>query len=169
MRKILQVGRSDVLRLKAKNVPVKEITGSRIKKIIRDMKDSLALQEDGVALAAPQIGIALRMFVVSGKTFAIIKNKDEKTHEYEDEVFINPKILKKSRRKEWMEEGCLSVRGKYGMVERAKKTTVEAYDEKGKKVVRGGSGLLSQIFQHETDHLDGILFIDKAREIKEIK
>jgi peptide deformylase len=66
-----------------------------------------------------------------------------------------------------MPEGCLSVRWLYGNTFRSKKATVTAYDENGKKFVRGASGLLAQIFQHETDHLVGTLFIDHAKNIKE--
>jgi peptide deformylase len=67
-----------------------------------------------------------------------------------------------------MEEGCLSVRYLYGKVRRSKKATIEAYNEHGKKFTAGASGILAQIFQHETDHLNGILFIDKAKQIEEI-
>ena len=67
-----------------------------------------------------------------------------------------------------MEEGCLSVRYLYGKVSRANQATIEAYDEKGKKFQRGGTGLLAKIFQHEVDHLNGILFIDKAKNLEEI-
>ena len=67
-----------------------------------------------------------------------------------------------------MEEGCLSVRWLYGKVRRSSKATINAYDEHGKKIVRGASGLLAQIFQHECDHLDGTLFIDKAKELWEM-
>ena len=66
-----------------------------------------------------------------------------------------------------MDEGCLSVRWWYGGVERAEKTTIHAYDESGARFTRGASGLLAQIFQHETDHLDGVLFTDKAKGLRE--
>ena len=66
-------------------------------------------------------------------------------------------------------QGCLSVRWKYGEVKRSVNTTVEAYDENGIKFTRVGGGLLSQIFQHETDHLDGVLFIDKAKNVVDQK
>ena len=146
------------------------------------MSASLRAQDDGVAIAAPQVGHSLRIFVVSGKIFSedfainrterllgvgeadnvkVPKKKDK------DLVFINPKISKLSRDKDWMPEGCLSVRWLYGQTFRSKKATVTAYDENGKKFVRGASGLLAQIFQHETDHLNGILFIDHAKDIKE--
>ena len=64
-----------------------------------------------------------------------------------------------------MHEGCLSVRPLWGEVERSTNATVEAYDETGKKFTRGAGGLLAHIFQHETDHLDGVLFIDRARNV----
>ena len=67
-----------------------------------------------------------------------------------------------------MQEGCLSVRPLYGKVRRATRTTIEAYNEQGKKFIMNGSGLVAHIFQHETDHLDGILFIDKAKDIQKI-
>ena len=67
-----------------------------------------------------------------------------------------------------MEEGCLSVRYLYGKVSRGLKATIEAHDENGKKFERGGTGLLAQIFQHEVDHLNGILFIDKTKYVEEI-
>ena len=67
-----------------------------------------------------------------------------------------------------MEEGCLSVRWKYGKVMRSEKATITAYDENGKKFSRGATGLIAQIFQHETDHLDGVLFIDKADNIVDL-
>ena len=67
-----------------------------------------------------------------------------------------------------MMEGCLSVRPIYGKVRRATRAIVEAYDEHGKKFTKEGSGLLAHIFQHEMDHLEGVLFIDKAKELQEI-
>src|SRR3989339_650585 len=85
------------------------------------------------------------------KEVAISDNKKVKTV-YKDMVFINPKILKISKKQMLTEEGCLSVRWLYGKVKRAEKTLIKAYDENGKFFTFGGSGLLSQAFQHETDH-----------------
>lgn len=160
---------ASVLRDVAKSVPIEDIASKKIQNLLEDMKASLASQEDGVAIAAPQIGVPLRIFVVSGKVTALAKHGEleENVPTYPDEVYINPQIIKLSKEREDMEEGCLSVRWKYGFVKRAKKATIEAYDEHGKKITRGASGLLSQIFQHETDHLDGVLFIDKARDIRD--
>ena len=76
-------------------------------------------------------------------------------------IFINPKILKTSQKKVFLKEGCLSLTGIYKEIWRKEKALIEAYDENGKKFRRGASGLLAEIIQHEIDHLNGILFIDK--------
>lgn len=165
MTKILQK-ESLVLRQIAKEIPLEEIKSKKIQKIISDMKKALSTQADGVAIAAPQIGESLRIFVVSGSVFSLIKKKsDEK---FPDLVFINPKITKLSKEKKLMEEGCLSVRYLYGRVRRSAKASIEAYDENRNLFKKGASGLLAQIFQHETDHLEGELFIDKAKDLEEI-
>jgi len=157
-----------VLRQKAKAIPIEEITKPKIQKILTDMKEALESQIDGVAIAAPQIGQALQIFVISGRATAIAKGEDPEKKRYPEMIFINPKITKLSRSKADMEEGCLSVRYLYGKVTRSKKAFIEAYDENGKYFTRGGSGLLAQIFQHETDHLNGVLFIDSAKNIHEL-
>ena len=177
-KKILQQ-KEAVLRKVAQEVPISDIKKLKIKKILKEMSASLSSQDDGVAIAAPQIGYSLRIFVVSGKIFEKDFGKKtptskelevttkSKKRDVPDIVFINPKISKLSREKSWLPEGCLSVRWLYGLVSRSKKATVTAYDENGKKFTRGASGLLAQIFQHETDHLNGILFIDQAKDIRE--
>ena len=160
-----------VLRKIADKVPVEAISSRKIKTIIRRMIKALDSQEDGVAIAAPQIGAPLSIFVVSGKVFEIMDGKNEEEIEKKktkDITFINPTIVKLSREKEEVEEGCLSVRYLYGKVSRSNKAIVEAYDETGKEFTKGSTGLLAQIFQHETDHLNGILFIDKAKSLEEI-
>lgn len=161
-----------VLRQKSEEILIGDITSPKIKKVLKEMSDALKSQDDGVAIAAPQIGYSLQIFVVSGKIFDKGFMGDENSTEIKkgktpDLVFINPKISKLSREKNWVPEGCLSVRWLYGKTYRSKKATVTAYDENGKKFVRGGSGLLAQIFQHETEHLNGTLFIDHAKELKE--
>ncbi len=128
------------------------------------MSGALATCDDGVALAAPQIGISLRIFIVSGRVFV-----DEGATPEPDAVFINPVITKRSKKLLTLDEGCLSVRWLYGKTRRSDKVTVEAQDSDGNKFTWNGSGLLAQIFQHEIDHLEGILFIDHATEVEEIK
>jgi len=177
-----------ILREISKPVDVKSIRSPKIQKILTDMKESMNSQDDSVAIAAPQIGVSLRIFIVSKKVFDMpsketsIDNKTENvknnktfqdsTSEIEnseyDLVFINPEIIKLSKKKEEMDEGCLSVRWFYGRVKRSTNITVRAYNEKGVEFTRGAGGLLAQIFQHEIDHLNGVLFTDKANDIEEI-
>jgi len=158
---IVQIG-DQVLRNKAVEVPPTLFKTKKLADILQKMKVALDSQKDGVAIAAPQIGLPYRIFLVSEKAYHG-NTKDIRL------VFINPVIIKKSKTTEVMAEGCLSVRWKYGEVKRSVNTTVEAYDENGVKFTRVGGGLLSQIFQHETDHLDGVLFIDKAKNVVDQK
>lgn len=155
---------SPILRKTAKEVDFKKINKKELSKIIKDMRTALDSQDDGVAIAAPQIGLPLRIFLISKKVFELTKKYKDMNYK----IFINPKIIKLSKEKQVVEEGCLSVRWLYGKVSRSLKTTIEAYDENGKKFTMGASGLLAQIFQHETDHLNGVLFTDKAKNLEEI-
>ncbi|HEU5114266.1 MAG TPA: peptide deformylase [Candidatus Paceibacterota bacterium] len=161
-----------VLRKIAKPVPENMFGTPELEKIIRDMKAAIASQDDAVAIAAPQIGVSLRIFVVSGRVFELLGKEEGGENadapQAEDIVFINPEIMKLSKEKKEMEEGCLSVRYLYGKIMRAKKAKVRARDEKGRVFEVGGTGLLAQIFQHETDHLEGRLFIDTATEIEDL-
>lgn len=162
MSNIVQIGDA-VLRKKAEEVPVADITGPKIQGILEDMKKALDAEPDGAALAAPQIGLPLRIFILSTKVFGPESiHGSEKDPHY---VFINPVIIKKSGKKTLMDEGCLSVRGKYGNIKRSKNATIEAYDEHGVFFRRGAGGLLAQAFQHECDHLEGKLFIDTALDL----
>jgi peptide deformylase len=165
---IVQKG-DPVLREKAQTLPVEEITSPKVKAILKRMTEGLYQEEDGVAIAAPQIGESVRIFIVSGK---VLSPNYPDLHQDEvpppDLICINPEIVKLSKTKKKMAEGCLSVRWLYGNVLRSTKATIEAYDENGKKFTRGGAGLLAQIFQHETDHLNGVLFIDTAEDIEDL-
>ena len=151
---------NEVLRQTAKEVPADFFGSETLNDILKQMANALADTPDGVALACPQIGLSWRIFTVSKKIFA-----DEKNPPTKDLVFINPTLVKLSKKKTALDEGCLSVRFKYGKVKRHDKATILAYDETGEKFSWSGSGLMAQIFQHETDHLDGILFIDKATDV----
>ena len=160
---MIQIVQKDekILRQTAKAVPLKDIGSTKITKLLEDMKQALEEQDDGVAIAAPQIGASWRIFIVSGRVFG------QKKH-LPNIVFINPEIVKISKDKKSMPEGCLSVRWLYGKTKRASKVSVEAYNEDGKRFTYNGSGLMAQIFQHEVDHLNGVLFIDHAKDIKEM-
>jgi len=166
---IVQTG-DDVLRGTAEEVSVESIKTPKIKAILKKMTTALSTAKDGVALAAPQIGIPLRIFIVlkeyteqkTPKEISEIQEKKINENKTEIAVFINPKITKISKKKQTVKEGCLSIVGVFGVIERAEKITLEAYNEKGEKFSRGASGLLAQIFQHEMDHLNGVLFTDTA-------
>jgi peptide deformylase len=160
MKKIVQKDEK-VLRKISKKVPVSDIQSKKIQTVIKNMFESLSNESDGVALAAPQIGESLRIFVISPKAF--VDTTDKKL------VYINPEIIKKSKDKKKMDEGCLSCRWLYGKTKRASRTSVKAYDENGEEFSVEGAGLISQIFQHEIDHLNGILFIDHAKDLQELE
>lgn len=166
MKEIVQTG-APVLRETAADVPINEIVEPHIQTLLSDMRETLEKQKDGAALAAPQVGEPLRIFLLSERVFG----GDAET-EYASKdphlTFINPRLTKTSKRKVRVDEGCLSVRGTFGHVDRYERATVEAYDEHGQLFTRGASGLMAQAFQHEIDHLDGTLFIDKAYDMYEV-
>jgi len=172
---IVQSG-APVLREKASPVLKKELgspgrAGRTLSTLITKMKKALDAEQYGVAIAAPQVGVSVRVFVVAGRVFKEeSEESDEDSHKSDatlpDRVYINPEITRASRKKKEMSEGCLSVRGQYGTVLRHEKMTLKALDQNGKPILQHASGLLSQIFQHEVDHLNGILFTDKVEHIE---
>jgi len=162
VHKIVQIG-DDVLREKARPLKISNIKTTLIQGLISTMFDILSKRKEGVALAAPQIGQSLQLFIISEKAY---KNENKKIAAT---VFINPQIVKTSKKNSLLEEGCLSVDGKIGKVERASQVTVRAYNEKGKKFEQGCSGLIAQIIQHEMDHLNGVLFTDRTKDLRDFE
>lgn len=166
-----------ILRKKAAEVRLQDISGPKIQKLILQMKATLKNTPDGVGLAAPQVGVSSRIFIVSGESEEINRkgrpqkggDKPYETRDWEYHVYINPTVKNISKKKVEDAEGCLSVPGKFGPILRHEKITVEAYDEHGKKFVRGASKFYARVLQHELDHLGGILFIDKAENLFESK
>lgn len=160
--KIIQIDEdmNSPLRAHSREITQAEFSSVFLRDVITSMKQALARESDGVALAAPQIALPLRMFVVAESSY-------DENAKHKPLVFINPKIIKKSKKTAIMQEGCLSVRWIYGKTRRSVATTVEAYDEDGKKFTYGANGLLAHIFQHEVDHLDGVLFIDHGFDLEE--
>ena len=165
MSSIVQDGEL-VLRKTAEPVAAELFGTPELNAILRDMEESLDAQPDGVALAAPQIGISLCIFIV--RYDRIVPPQDTPLPA-DVGIYINPEFVKSSKRRVEMDEGCLSVRGIYGKTMRHDRATVKAYDADGKPFERGGGGILAQIFQHETDHLNGILFVDHATDMIEVK
>ena len=141
--------------LRAKSLPVTDFGASEIKRIIREIQAIVDATPHAVGLAAPQIGYDTRIFEVRCESFR--------------RIFINPVITAYSKKKSLMSEACLSVEGWNGWTERPTKVTIKAFDETGKKFKLTVKGLLAQIIQHELDHLDGVLYIDKAKRLERVQ
>lgn len=154
-----------VLRKKADEVQEGEFDTDELKALVRDMSDTLRTTEYGVAIAAPQIGVSKRIFVVRGFIVAHKLRKEEGADSIPDAAFINPTITRASRKKERFEEGCLSVPKKFGTIVRSEKVEVSARTPDGTAFEVKAEGLLAEIFQHEIDHLNGVLFIDEAEDV----
>lgn len=129
----------------------------KIRKLIVDMAQTIE-RNQGVGLAAPQVGILKRIIIV-------------KTDVPDQRIFelINPKITKKSKEIEKGEEGCLSFPGIFLKIKRAKEVEVEGLDIKGKKIKIRIKGILARVFQHEIDHLDGVLFLKRLSFFQKLK
>lgn len=150
-----------VLHAIAEEVTAEEIANGSLAKLLRDMRGALkSYKVDGytaVAIAAPQIGASKRMFIIEDQS----KDRDA----LPPIVAINPQFIKMSKKSHEVGEGCLSIPDYYGIVKRSTNVTLRAQDETGTWFERGAGGLLAQIMQHEYDHLDGILFTDRAIEV----
>ncbi len=156
-----QVG-NPLIRKRCKAVKLSDITNETTRKIIRDLIDSMR-HHDLVGMAANQIGQNARIFVVEVRKSSHRKND----HAFKPEplrVFINPKIVYTSEKTKLDWEGCGSVAeaGLFGKVRRPNSVTVEAWNDKGEKFSIEAKGLLARIIQHEMDHLNGVVFVDKC-------
>lgn len=140
----LRINDDEILRKKCREV---DTITDRMKLTVKDMIETM-YEKNGVGLAAPQIGILRKIFVIDAQDGEGIR------------VFINPQILEaKGSQKDI--EGCLSLPGREKEVERANYVKVKALNENGEEFVLEGEGLLARAIQHENDHLNGILFIDR--------
>ena len=129
------------------------------KKKIRELADNMRkemLKAKGVGLSANQIGLDFKFFVVG------LSDKNSATKFF---YVFNPRIEKVSKEKIILVEGCLSVPDIFGEVERPEKVIISSHDKNGRKIKIEAKGLLARIFQHEIDHLNGVLFIDKAKNL----
>ncbi|MEK7553957.1 MAG: methionyl-tRNA formyltransferase, partial [Patescibacteria group bacterium] len=170
MKEIVQDGEK-VLREIAKPVPESLFGSKELDTLIKDMSEALDRYPEGVAIAAPQIGISYRIFIVrKDRTVSVSVSSSQQpaASKPEIQIYINPEIVKTSRKKANANEGCLSVHGVYGTTKRHERVTIKARKEDGSRITRGGGGLLAQIFEHEVDHLNGILFTDHAERLLRI-
>ena len=135
------------LRNMSQIVEIDEINNETTLNLISDLKETME-EENGVGIAAPQIGTQKQIIIIETESGP--------------KAFFNPKVIKHSLRKVESEEGCLSVPGVFGIVRRYRSVTVQAYDEEAQEVTIEVKGFPAIVFQHEIDHLSGILFIDKV-------
>ncbi len=143
-----------LLRKKSVEIDLKKISGRELKSLVAAMAKTM-VKTDGVGLAAPQIGKNIRLVLINSKDGAF--------------CLINPKINSKSWARELGQEGCLSIPGVFGQVKRHKKISLTYLNDQGKKINLTAAGLMARVIQHELDHLDGILFIDKATDLEKVK
>ncbi len=147
--------------LREKTVPFNFAAHSfkETQELVKSMRETMK-KADGVGLSANQIGLTYRMFV------AQVHDSQGQMKFY---AIFNPEILKQSKESEMIDEGCLSVPLKFGPVERHYRVTLTGFDMRGKKLKINAWGLLARVFQHEVDHLNGKLFVDKAKLLHDVK
>ena len=148
-----------ILLTKAKPLTKEGILRLKTQKFIVDLIETM-YKSDGVGLAAPQVSESIQICVIA-KNFTMKQEKDL--------ILINPIVKKKSLLKEWGDEGCLSVPNIFGKVKRYKKIIVEAQNEKGERIKFTASEFPARVIQHEVDHLNGILFIEKAKGLYKVE
>lgn len=153
----IQTGENNSI-LRTESVPVVKFDKD-LKKLVKDMKKTM-LSADGLGLAAPQVGVSARVFVL------ILDFKGESERVIE---MVNPVILEHSDEVSVAEEGCLSLPGQWAKVERWNRVMVEFYDAFGVRQVLELFGLDAREVQHENDHLDGVLFVDRVKKLEEEK
>ncbi|MFA5945456.1 MAG: peptide deformylase [Patescibacteria group bacterium] len=139
------------LRVVSTPVALDRLGTKDFKTLVGELKATMK-EENGVGIAAPQVGVHDRLIIAETKAGPT--------------AFINPEIVERSFKLVEGEEGCLSVPGVWGLVKRHRSVTVKAIQEDGTPIGLKATGLLAIIFQHEIDHLDGILFIDRATELR---
>ncbi|QIB69959.1 peptide deformylase [Aminipila butyrica] len=148
LRNIIVEG-DEILRKKCREVTEVD---ERIRLILDDMLETMRAY-NGVGIAAPQVGILKRMFIIEVEEGDVIE-------------MINPEIIE-TRGAVWEDEGCLSLPGLIGMVERPEYIKIKGLDRFGKEVVHEAEGFKAVAFCHENDHLDGILYTDKAKDVRD--
>jgi peptide deformylase len=169
---ILKVARMGhpVLRAKARPLDAAEIRSSEVQQLIDDMFETMA-EYQGVGLAAPQIHESVRLFVAGIPARAAADDdEDDEDEDDRDEMpliaLINPEITPVGREvsEDW--EGCLSIPDIRGRVPRVRRIVAKGYDRNGKRVEIKASGFSARVIQHETDHLDGVLFFDRMKSLE---
>ena len=154
-----------VLREVAEDIPVGEIQSKEIQALIEDLEDSMH-HYGGIGIAAPQIGISKKIAIIDAQ----LADGDESEEDDEDALFviINPKLKVLDETPQGFWEGCLSVPGLRGYVERPRKLEIEFYNENAEKESIIVEDFLATVFQHELDHLFGTLYVDRIKDMKKL-
>lgn len=170
---ILKVARMGhpVLRARARPIEPSQITSPPVQQLIDDMFETMA-EYQGVGLAAPQVHVGLRLFVAGFPSAADAGERDEEDDEEDARVtqvaLINPEITPLGAEIDDDWEGCLSIPDIRGRVPRARQIEVRGYDRLGKPLELRARGFTARVIQHETDHLDGVLFFDRMRSFESL-
>lgn len=154
--------------LRRKAHTVKDFNDPTLQKLIDDMVETMR-EAPGVGLAAPQVAVSQRLVVIEYAPGSEDLPEDVEPPEPKLYIVLNPEITAKSEEMVDGAEGCLSIPGYAGNVLRHKAVTVKAFNRKGRPIKIKAEGWLARIFQHEIDHLDGVLFIDKASKVWKVK
>ncbi len=154
---------NEILRQKSKEIDRDFLLSKKTQELIKEMTETMDAS-DGIGLAAPQVGENIRICII-GKEAIRLANPDHNTNL----VLVNPVWSKTSYKKAVDAEGCLSVPNTYGKVKRYKNIQVKAMNEKGEPISFEATDFIARVIQHEIDHLDGILFIDKAKDIHTVE
>lgn len=147
-----------ILRTPGREIVPADFSDNKFLTFVDNLKETMH-SKDGVGIAAPQVGESLKVCVIA---------KDYTADKKDDLILINPVWQKKTIKCAWGEEGCLSVPDVFGKVKRYKKITITAFNLSGKQVILEAEDFFARIVQHEIDHLNGILFIDKAKNLYQV-
>jgi len=150
--------------LKKKATPI-DLQMETIAPILSNMYETM-YHCKGVGLAAPQIGLSVRIFIIDSSKLNADDERKDRTEEGIKEVFINAEMIAESEGLISMEEGCLSIPNIYGHVEREKKIKIRYHNAKLEIVVAEFKGFTARVIQHEYDHIEGLLFVDKLKPLK---
>lgn len=166
-RKILTIDDDKHLKiLRTKSEPVKRVD-KKIKELVKDIFDTIEANP-AVGLAAPQIGVLKRVFGLKLTDESAEVDEEGEAKMSPPMIMINPEILEKSEEVERGSEGCLSIPGKTGVIERSLRVKVRYLDENGQQHTREFEGWNARVIQHELDHLDGILLLDRLKSYEDL-
>lgn len=159
------------LRVRSTEIDRATLLTPDVQKFIQDMIPTM-YGDDGIGLAAPQVARNIRICVIGKEAVGMDARPGEaktKSKATKDLVLVNPTWERMSKKTAWDTEGCLSVPKKYGRVKRYTEIQVKAWDENGNELNFVAKKFFARVIQHEVDHLDGILFIDKAKDVYDVE